>query len=62
MNNIEDDSRNWKWQIFYFNRSDSRIFVPKRTGLGWTINIAHPISVVIPIALCLLAVLLRKIF
>ena len=62
MNNIEDDSRNWKWQILYFNRSDSRIFVPKRTGLGWTINIAHPISVVIPIALCLLALLLRKIF
>jgi uncharacterized membrane protein len=62
MNNIEDDPKYWKWQIFYFNRSDPRMFVPKRIGLGWTINIAHPIAVVIPIALCLLIIILKKIF
>ena len=62
MNNNNDGSKGWKWQIFYFNRTDKRLFVPKKTGLGWTCNIAHPISVVLPIVLCLLIYLFVKIF
>ncbi len=34
----------WKWGIFYNNPNDSSIWVPKRTGLGWTLNFAHPVS------------------
>ncbi|KQR67447.1 DUF5808 domain-containing protein [Pedobacter sp. Leaf176] len=40
-----DNPENWKWGLFYFNRDDSRIIVPKQmVGLGWTFNFAHPIS------------------
>jgi len=43
-----DNSENWKWEIFYFNRNDSRFVVPKRTlGSGWTFNFAHPISFIV---------------
>lgn len=38
------DSNNWKLGIFYFNKEDKRIVVPKRIVLlGWTINFANPI-------------------
>jgi len=37
----------WKWRIFYFNKSDKRIFTPKRNKyLGWTVNFANPNSIV----------------
>jgi len=40
---FEQDST-WKWGCYY-NPNDSRIFVPKRiAGMGWTINIAHPVG------------------
>ncbi|WP_461790849.1 DUF5808 domain-containing protein [Pedobacter sp.] len=34
---------NWKWGIFYYNRQDHRLIVPKRIPvMGWTFNFAHP--------------------
>jgi uncharacterized membrane protein len=30
--------------IFYGNRGDRRLFVPKRFGVGWTLNFARPAS------------------
>ena len=31
------------WTLFCYNSSkDSRVFVPKRSGIGWTINFGHP--------------------
>ena len=37
-----DDPMNYKWGIFYFNRKDSRIVVPKRVrGMGWTLNFGN---------------------
>lgn len=37
-----DDIANYKWSVFYFNRNDRRIWVPKRTRfLGWTLNFAR---------------------
>lgn len=45
MNDPIDDINNYKWNVFYFNREDRRIIVPKRTRfLGWTINFARPES------------------
>jgi uncharacterized membrane protein len=41
----QNDPNNWKWGVFYYNRDDKRIFPPKRSGLGWTINFANPYSV-----------------
>jgi len=38
------DPDNWRG-LFYVNRKDPRIMVPKRIlGLGWTFNFAHPMS------------------
>lgn len=40
-----ENPENWKWGVFYFNKNDSRLIVPKRVkSLGWTFNFAHPIS------------------
>jgi uncharacterized membrane protein len=30
--------------MFYYDPSDPRIFVPKPSGLGHTLNMAHPAS------------------
>jgi uncharacterized membrane protein len=45
MNDPIDDIKNYVWNVFYFNRDDRRIIVPKRARfLGWTINFARPES------------------
>lgn len=31
----------WKWGVFYYDPSDPDIMVPKRTGLGYTLNFGH---------------------
>lgn len=36
-----DDDRNWRG-VFYYNPDDPELFVPKRYGLGWTINFGNP--------------------
>ncbi len=39
---MHKDPDNWKG-IFYVNRKDSRLFVPKlNPDLGWTINLGIP--------------------
>lgn len=38
------DDRYWKLGAIYFNPQDPTIFVEKRTGIGWTMNFANPIS------------------
>ncbi|HWF19656.1 MAG TPA: DUF5808 domain-containing protein [Verrucomicrobiae bacterium] len=32
----------WKLGVFYFNRTDPALFVEKRFGVGWTLNMARP--------------------
>jgi uncharacterized membrane protein len=32
----------WKWGLFYYNPGDAALFVPKRLGYGYTMNMAHP--------------------
>ena len=41
-NVVPNESEHWHGVIFYHNPADPRYFLPKRTGLGWTINFAHP--------------------
>jgi uncharacterized membrane protein len=42
MNQFDRDNyQNWKWGVIYNNPNDPAIWVPKRTGLGWTLNFAH---------------------
>ena len=56
-NKVPSEEDYWKLGIFYYNPSDSRIFLPKRTGLGFTFNFAKPISIFIISAIIVLAVL-----
>ncbi len=35
-----DDASNWKLGLFYYCTEDPRVIVPKRLGVGWTVNLA----------------------
>jgi uncharacterized membrane protein len=39
---FRDDDRYWYGGFFYNNPDDPAVFVPKRFGLGWTVNFGHP--------------------
>lgn len=43
----------WRAGIFYFNPSDRAIFVPKRFGMGYSLNFAHPVSWLVMVGLLL---------
>ncbi len=32
----------WKGGLWYYNPNDGALFVPKRIGFGYTLNMAHP--------------------
>ncbi len=51
-----DDDRLYRLGVFYVNSDDPAIFVPKRFGVGWTINLGRPLAWVVVIGT--LAVLL----
>ena len=60
-----DDDRIWRGGIFYDNPDDPQLFVPKRFGLGWTVNFGHPLGMwvlivmlVLPLVLSILTVLI----
>jgi uncharacterized membrane protein len=63
---LRDDARSehYRWGLFYVNAEDPAIWVPKRLGLGWTLNFAHGLSWVMLILLllpvALVIALLRK--
>ncbi len=54
-NIVPNESAHWHGYIFYKNPDDPRYFLPKRTGLGWTINFAH-LGAIVMLLLILLAV------
>jgi uncharacterized membrane protein len=41
-----DDDSHWKAGLFYVNPDDPALLVPKRLGIGWTINFGRPAGVV----------------
>jgi uncharacterized membrane protein len=45
-NTVANEEDCWYFVIFYFNPKDKRLFLPKRSGLGWTINFAQPWAIV----------------
>lgn len=40
------DDAHWKFRGLYFNRQDPALFVPLRSGMGWTINFGRPQAIV----------------
>jgi uncharacterized membrane protein len=37
-----DDDQFWRGGLFYINREDHALLVPRRFGLGWTLNWGNP--------------------
>lgn len=56
-----DEDRYWKGGLIYMNRQDPSIFVEKRFGVGWTMNLANPRGYIV-IGLPFLLLLLISIF
>ena len=54
---FRDDDRYWYGGVFYNNPDDPALFVPKRYGLGWTMNFGHPQSKLFLIGILLLLLL-----
>ena len=54
---FRDDDRYWSGGVLYNNPDDPALFVPKRFGLGWTINFGHPQAKLVLIVTLLLIVL-----
>ncbi|MDQ7950143.1 MAG: DUF5808 domain-containing protein [Pedobacter sp.] len=53
-----DNPSNWKFGMFYVNKADSRLIVPKLNPMmGWTFNFAHPISYVVMLLLLVIPIL-----
>jgi len=55
LDTMHKNPSNWKG-VFYFNRKDPRLTVPKLTGLGWTFNFASIYAWLLIIALVLIIV------
>lgn len=48
-----DDDAHWKLGIIYFNSKDPSLFVEKRQGIGWTVNLGQPkiiLIIFVPVA------------
>jgi len=43
LSNLDHNNpQNWKYGLFYYNKSDRRFIVPKLNQMmGWTFNFAH---------------------
>lgn len=56
-----DHNKYWKWKIFYYNPEDKRIFPPKRNPwMGWTVNFANPISILVFVLIGLAIVMFSR--
>ena len=55
---FHDDDRYWSAGVFYHNPDDPALFVPKRFGLGWTLNFGHPQAKLVLIGMLVLLLVL----
>ena len=39
---LVDDDAYWKLGLFYYSPGDASLFLPQRSGFGWTVNWARP--------------------
>ncbi|MBU5455301.1 DUF1648 domain-containing protein [Caproiciproducens sp. MSJ-32] len=45
-----DDDKYWILGNFYYNKNDPSIFIEKRIGIGWDVNLGNPIGMAIMVA------------
>lgn len=53
-----DDDQYWRGGLFYVNREDHALMVPRRFGLGWTLNFGNPVAAMLLAAVAALIGLL----
>ncbi|CCH20625.1 DUF1648 domain-containing protein [Micromonospora lupini] len=44
---MRDDEAHWRGGLLYVNREDPALLVPKRFGVGWTLNFGRPVAWVV---------------
>jgi uncharacterized membrane protein len=58
--NMRQNPENYIWGVFYFNKKDSRVILPKSNSLrGWTLNFASPYTYLSIIAIIGLIFLMK---
>ncbi|WP_167614799.1 DUF5808 domain-containing protein [Maribellus sediminis] len=55
LDTMHKNPANWRG-VFYFNRKDPRLTVPKITATGWTFNFASPWSYALIVAIILIII------
>lgn len=58
---MRNNPENYKWGFFYFNSTDTRFIVPKRIGIGWTLNFANPYSYLVLAGIIAFAIIMGNI-
>lgn len=53
-----DDDKYWRGGLFYINREDHALLVPRRFGLGWTLNFGNPSAAMLLVGVAVLIGLL----
>ncbi|MDV4149825.1 DUF5808 domain-containing protein [Clostridium sp. AL.422] len=53
-----DDDKNWIFGNFYYNKKDPSIFIEKRVGIGWDVNLGNPIGLIIMVLPFILIIVL----
>ena len=60
-NDPVNNPENYLWGIFYCNKKDGRVIVPKRNRwMGFTLNFSNPISILIILTFIVLAIFLSR--
>lgn len=60
-NRMIEDPANYQWGLFYFNRLDKRIIVPKRLKMmGWTLNFANFYTYIILFLIVAIAIIIGQ--
>ena len=61
------EDRFWKWGMFYYNPDDASVWVRRRMGAGWTVNLARRqvwvwllVVLVVPIAIAAIIALVEQ--
>ncbi|WP_339279170.1 DUF5808 domain-containing protein [Paenibacillus sp. FSL W8-1187] len=58
---VPGEDANWKLGAFYWNRNDASVFVEKRSGIGFTLNWAHPFAWLFLLALIVLIIVIPRV-
>lgn len=56
MYTVENDDEKWIYGFIYYNKEDPKLMVEKRLGMGWNMNMAHPLGKFITFILIFLVV------